>query len=311
MSFPGKSIILSPRKGIACLPSKVNIMPGRFSWKGYLRLSLVSIPVKSYPAVNACSSHGVSLNQLHEKCHSRIKYVKTCPIHGEVSPDEIVSGFEYEKGHYAVIEPSELDALRTEADHAVTVQSVVLASTVDPLYLGGKTMYLVPDGKVGQSAYAVLQKALADENLIGVAQVVLNGKENTVLLRPASKLIAMVSVNYSDEVTLPSEHDSEVTAEGSAAEVKMMKTLLGTIKEKRFQIGEYHDLYAERLQALVAAKVKGQKVVTAPHAEEPPPVINLMDALKQSLKHKDEKPKPARTRSTAMKSTARRTRKRA
>lgn len=172
-------------------------------------------------------------------------------------------------------------------------------------------MYLVPDGKVGQSAYAVLQQALADENLVGVAQVVLNGKENTVLLRPASKLIAMVSVNYSDEVTLPSVHDSEVTAEGSSAEVKMMKTLLGTIKEKRFQIGEYHDLYAERLQTLVAAKVKGQKVVTAPHAEERPPVINLMDALKQSLKHKNEKPKPARTRSTAMKSTARRTCKRA
>jgi DNA end-binding protein Ku len=228
MSFSRKPTILSPEKDIACLPSKVNIMPGRFSWKGYLRLSLVSIPVKSYPAVNACSSHGVSLNQLHEKCHSRIKYVKTCPIHGEVLPDEIVSGFEYEKGHYAVIEPSELDVLRTEADHAVTVQSVVPALTVDPLYLGGKTMYLVPDGKVGQSAYAVLQRALADENLIGVAQVVLNGKENTVLLRPASKLIAMVSVNYSDEVTLPSDHDREVTAEGSAAEVKMIKTLLGT-----------------------------------------------------------------------------------
>ncbi len=113
-------------------------MPGRSTWKGHLRLSLVSIPVKPYSAVNACSSHGVSLNQLHYKCHSRIKYVKTCPIHGEVTPDEIVSGFEYEKGQYAVIEPPELDALRSEADHGVTVQAVVPADSVDPLYLGGR-----------------------------------------------------------------------------------------------------------------------------------------------------------------------------
>lgn len=291
-------------------PDLVRIMPGRFSWKGYLRLSLVSIPVKSYPAANACSSHGVSLNQLHEKCHSRIKYVKTCPIHGEVSSDEIVSGFEYEKGHYAVIEPTELDALRTEADHAVTVQAVVPAASVDPLYLGGKTLYLVPDGKVGQSAFAVLQQSLADENLIGVAQVVLNGKEETVLLRPAGKLIAMVSVNYSDDVTLPSEHDTEVTGEGSAAEVKMMKTLLGTIKQKRFQIGEYHDLYAERLQTLVEAKVKGKKVVATPQSEEAPPVINLMDALKKSIQRREtDAPKPAKSGAKPVKSTARRTRK--
>lgn len=302
----------SPWTGVAPV-FVVNIMPGRFSWKGHLRLSLVSIPVKSYPAVNACSSHGVSLNQLHDKCHSRIKYVKTCPIHGEVPPQEIVSGYEYEKGQYAIIEPEELEALRTEMDHAVSVQSVVPASSVDPLYLGGKTMYLVPDGKVGQAAFAVLQQSLADDNLIAVAQVVLNGKEETVLLRPAGRLVAMTSVNYSDEVALPDQFEGELAAaKGTGAELKMMKTLLSTIRQKRFEIGEYHDLYAERLQALVQAKAAGKKLVSTPQSEEAPPVINLMDALKKSLKRTEAKaPKPTRTPSKSVKSAARATRKRA
>jgi DNA end-binding protein Ku len=146
--------------------------------------------------------------------------------------------------------------------------------------------------------------------LIGVAQVVLNGKEKTVLLRPTGKLVAMATVNYSDEVDLPSEHDGEVTGEGSAAEVKMMKSLLSTIKEKRFQIGEYHDLYAERLQTLVEAKVKGKKVVAPPDKQETPPVINLMDALKKSLQRRETgAPKPAKRSTKAVKSVARRTRK--
>lgn len=285
-------------------------MAPRYSWKGYLRLSLVSIPVKSYPAVNACSSHGVSLNQLHATCHSRIRYVKTCPIHGEVRPDEIVSGYEYSKGQYAVIEPDELEALRTDADHAVNIHSVVPMASVDPLYLGGKTMYLVPDGEVGQKAYSLVQHGLADGSLIGVAQVVLNGKEETVLLRPAGRLLAMTTVNYADEVTEPATYEGELAKpDHSAAEMKMTKALLASIQQKRFQVGQYHDLYAERLQELVDAKVQGKQVVSPPKESAAPPVINLMDALRKSLEQSEKRANPtlksAVKRSQAKRSSSR------
>ncbi|HUQ71842.1 MAG TPA: Ku protein [Planctomycetaceae bacterium] len=286
-------------------------MASRFAWKGHLRLSLVSIPVKSYTAVNACSSHGVSLNQLHEKCHSRIKYVKTCPVHGAVSPDEIVSGYEYTKGQYVVIDPDELEKLRTEADRSISVQSVVPAAAVDPLYLGGKTSYLVPDGNVGQAAYQLVQQALGEGAMIAVAQVVMNGKEETVLLRASGRLIAMTTVNYAEEVTEPSAYEGELTeAKWSAAEMKMTKALLTSMQQKRFKIGEYHDLYAERLQALVEAKAQGKELVAPPDSAEAPAVINLMDALRKSLKQTDTAPPRAvkaapskRTKATARAAT--------
>jgi DNA end-binding protein Ku len=111
-------------------------MPARSSWKGYLKLSLVSVPVKAYTA--SSSAGGVSLNQLHEECNSRIRYIKTCPIHGEVESSEIVSGYEFSKGQYVVIDPSEIDKLRPESDKAINVDHFIAASAIDPVYYSGK-----------------------------------------------------------------------------------------------------------------------------------------------------------------------------
>lgn len=126
------------------------------------------------------------------------------------------------------------------------------------------------------------------------------------MLRPAGRLIAMVSVNYGDEVTMPSAHEDELTKPaGTATEMKMMKALLGTIRQKRFEIGAYHDLYAERLQTLVEAKAKGKKLVATPETEAAPPVINLMDALRKSLKQTDSKsPRVAKSTAKPTKSAA-------
>jgi DNA end-binding protein Ku len=131
----------------------------------------------------------------------------------------------------------------------------------------------------------LVQHALATESLIAVAQVVLNGKEETVLLRASGRLIAMTTVNYADEVTEPKSYEGELTkAEWSATEEKMTRQLLDSMKQKRFTIGAYHDHYAERLQELVEAKVQGKQLVTPPATKGTPKVINLMDALRQSLK---------------------------
>ena len=121
----------------------------RSSWKGYLKLSLVSVPVKGYTA--NISASDVALHQLHSECHSRIKYKKTCPIHGEIPKEEIVSGYEYAEGQYVVIEPEELAKIRGERERAVTLDAVVPLNSVDPVHFTDKTYYLVPDGKVGHA----------------------------------------------------------------------------------------------------------------------------------------------------------------
>src|SRR5438067_12967292 len=130
-------------------------MPARPAWKGFLKLSLVSLPVKAY-TVTASEGGQIRLNQLHAECHSRINYKKTCPIHGEVSNDQIVSGFEYSKGQYVIVDPEELDKLRTEDEKSINIQTFIAEDAVDPMYYSGKTYYLVPDGPVGQKAYSVV-----------------------------------------------------------------------------------------------------------------------------------------------------------
>ena len=122
-------------------------MAARSSWKGFLRLSLVSVPVKAYTA--AASGGGeIHLNQLHAECHSRIQYKKTCPLHGEVKAEEIVSGYEYSKGQYVIVDTDELSKLRTEDDKAIKVNAFIAPDDLDPIYQTGKTYYLVPDGPV-------------------------------------------------------------------------------------------------------------------------------------------------------------------
>ncbi len=120
-------------------------MAARSTWKGYLQINLVSIPVKAYTAT--ASGSEIRLNQLHAKCNARINYKKTCPVHGEVKADEIVSGYEYSKDQYVIIDTAELDKLRTEDDKAIRVTTFVMPDDIAPGYYSGKMHYLVPDGR--------------------------------------------------------------------------------------------------------------------------------------------------------------------
>ena len=143
-----------------CLPAPV----GKDS-----SISLVSIPVKAYTASSGEGGE-IHLNQLHGKCNSRIKYKKTCPIHGEVSNDEIVSGYEHAKDQYVVIDTDELERLRTEDPKAITIQEFIAPDALDPLYFKETTYYLVPDGPVGQRPYAVLYQGLVEQKRYGIAR---------------------------------------------------------------------------------------------------------------------------------------------
>jgi DNA end-binding protein Ku len=267
-------------------------MAARSSWKGFLQLSLVSIPVKAYTATNTGSTE-ISLNQLHAACHSRIRYQRTCPLHGEVGNDEIVMGYEYSKGQYVVIDTDELDKLRTEGDKAINVDTFIPAGEIDPIYLTGKTYYLTPDGSAGQKGYALLRQSLEDDNLYGVARVVLHGKEQLVALRAVGKLISLMVLSYEPQVKKPSAFEDElVQPEFSAEELKLTKTLIDATTSTEFDLSKYKDVYTEKLTKLIELKVEGKEVVAAP--EEPHQVINLMDALRASVERASSGKAPAK-----------------
>jgi DNA end-binding protein Ku len=272
----------------------------RSSWKGYLKLSLVSVPVRGYTANVAAGE--IRLHQLHSECHSRIRYQKTCPIHGEVSKDEIVSGYEYAKGEYVVIEPEELARLRGESERAVTIDAVTSQHTIDAVYFTDKTYYLVPDGAVGQKPFALIQRCLADEELQAVGRVILFGREELVLVRPVEKLLAITALKFEAEVAhADTLHEELEETTLPREELNLTKKLIEAFEKPKFSLAEYKDHYVEQLTELIQAKVEGKELVT-PQAPEEPHVINLMDALKKSVaaaKGGDHKEARGRKRKTA------------
>ncbi len=254
----------------------------RASWKGFIRLSLVSVPVEGYTA-SAIGETQIALNQLHEGCGARIRYKKVCEVHGEVSNDQIVMGYQYAKDQYAVVDPDELEKLRSEADRSINVDRFVDPATIDPIYFAGKTYYLTPNGRAGEKPYALLNRAMTDENVLGLAQVVISNREQLVALRPIGKLLAISVLQYADNVRSPEEYEKLLPkSDVSPQELKLAKTLIAATRADEAELEEYRDLYTERLKELVEAKVEGHDVATPPKPAAPP-VINLMDALRASL----------------------------
>ena len=252
------------------------------SWKGYLKISLVSVPVKAYTA--SSSGAKISLNQLHAGCNSRINYKKTCPVHGEVPGTEIVSGYEYTKGQYVVIDTEELDKLRTERDRSIDISKFVAAGTVEPLYHSGKNYYLLPDGPVGQKPYQLIHDVMQKQDVHAVAQVVISKKEELVLVRPIDRLLTMTVLSYAAEVKEPqSFFDELVESQGSKEEVQLTTQLIDALTTTEFDLNQYKDLYTEKLTQLIEAKVAGKEIVAAA-AEGEPQVINLMEAITRSMK---------------------------
>lgn len=259
-------------------------MASRTIWKGFIQFSLVSVPVKAYTATASGYAGRVALNQLHKDCNSRIQYKKTCPVHGDVPGDQIVSGYEFRENQYVVIEADELDKIRSPKERAINIDGFVDADAVDPAYLTGKTWYLVPDGPIGQKPYGLLRKAMVESKRNAFARVVVGGKQNLIMLRPMGDgLIAGSMLSYDAEVKSPEEFEKEVVpTEASPGEVQLAKSLIDQLAVRDFDLSAYKDDYAEKLNQLIEAKVSGKQVVEAP-AEEPAQVINLMEALQKSL----------------------------
>jgi len=256
-------------------------MAPRSSWKGFIKLSLVSVPVKAYTATQSGSE--IRLNQLHAECNSRIKYQKTCPTHGEIPNDEIVSGYEFAKGQYVVVDPEEVQKLRKQSDSSIEIQGFIPAREVDPLYHSGRTYYLVPDGPVGQKPYALFRHGMNDGEVVAFGQIILSGKEQKVLLRVIDGMIAMTVLQYAEKVKQPKAFEDEIQEPTlSEQELALTKTLIDASKLPNFDFAAYKDEYVGQMTELIQLKVEGKEIVEVTEADEPQ-IINLMDALKASI----------------------------
>jgi DNA end-binding protein Ku len=246
-----------------------------------LRFGLVSFEVQAVNAENKEQAE-IHFHLLHAPDHERIHYAKICPKHGEVPNKEIIEGYEFAKGHFIEFSKEELDALRSEREKALVVDAFIAPDEIDPIYFDGRMYYLIPSGTVAMEPYSLVAAAMEKKRRWGVGQVVFSGRQQLALVRPIDGVLSMAMLNYEAEIRKPAEIKGEFTkAETTPRKLKLAEELIGEWHEKHFDFGRYKDRYREKVVKAIEAKRKGHEL-PAPEEEEPP-VINLMDALRQSI----------------------------
>jgi DNA end-binding protein Ku len=255
----------------------------RASWKGRLIIDLVQFKIEAFNAVSPDEGE-IHFHQLHAACHSRIRYQKVCPIHGEVDNDEIVLGYEYGRNKYVEVDSDEIDAMRTERDKALRLDTFVAADAFDPMWFDGRTYYLLPTDTEDHEPYALIHAALLDMGRYGIGEMVFSQREQLTAVRATEEGLVLSMLRYGNAFREASEF-APPKLKVTGKKVAMAKMLIDAATEKKFDLARYADEYQTRLAEFVEAKIKGKDVKAAPEEEEPEPVINLMDALKRSLDH--------------------------
>jgi DNA end-binding protein Ku len=257
----------------------------RAIWKGHIRFSLVTIPVRIYSATNTEDS--ISFNQLHKEDMGRVSYEKKCKKCGNtLSMSDIIKGYEYQKDQYVIIESSDLDKVKLPSTRIIEIEGFINQSEVHPT-LYESPYYLGPDGEVASKAYSLLVQTLKQSKKLAVGRVVLRDREDVVLLNPQENGIVLYKIRYPAEVRNISEVPMLGNGEIDKDQLKLASTLVDSMKTSLSKI-ELKDRYKDSLREVIYAKIEGKEVV-APEIETAP-VIDLMAALKQSIaKAKDTK----------------------
>jgi DNA end-binding protein Ku len=264
-------------------------MAARATWKGFLKVSLVNIPIKVFPATE--SSGTISFNQLHAECQTRIQQKRWCPnCNKEVANTELAKGYEFEKGRYVVLSEDDIDKVRPASTRVIDLVQFDDDSSLDPMYVD-RTYYLAPDGQVAADAFAVFREGMKGK--IGVGKLALYGREYLVAVKPGEKGLVMYTLHHAAEIRSAEgiEELDAIPSKVKPQEVQLAKQVIGTF-EKKLDLHDYHDEYREGLQKIIDAKVAGEEVV-APAVEMPPKVVNLMEALKKSLDTVSSTKKPS------------------
>jgi DNA end-binding protein Ku len=277
----------------------------RTTWNGSISFGLVNIPVGLAPATaSSARQSDVSFKMLHRECLQPIRQKRWCPVHEvDLSPDEIVRGWEVAKGQFVPIEDAELEALENyDTSRAIEIKQFVAAGEVDPIYFD-RTYYLVPAATEAQRRpYALLVEAMREAGVVGIGSFVLAGKEKQALIRPKGSGLALETLFLAEDVKGQEEIDEAVSGMAvKKEELALAKQIISGL-EGSFEPDELKSAYRASLKELLKAKLDGRELSeVAPEAEEATPMVDLMEALKASVAAKSGSPakKPAAKRKPA------------
>lgn len=271
----------------------------RAIWKGFIRFSLVNIPIKLYSAIETSAS--VSFRQLHKEDNGAVGYQKVCKsCETKLSNDEIVKGYEYEPGQYVIVESEDLANIKLKSTKVIDIEAFVDAEEVhhslfDAPYFAG------PDGEVAAKAYQLLCATLKSTNKLAIGRVVLRDREHVVMISPHDKGMLLYKLRYPNELRdinlVPQLIESEIETD----QVKLAETLVQTMT-KPFAELELHDRYKEALIEMIQAKVEGKQIVTV--GEEQEVVVDIMSALKESIEIAKTQKKPMKKATGKAKASA-------
>jgi DNA end-binding protein Ku len=256
-------------------------MAPRSTWKGFLKVSLVSIPVKVYPASESAAT--LSFNQLHAECRTRIQQKKWCPqCQREVANTELVKGYEFEKGRFVVLDDADFDKVTTESTRVINLVQFADAQDLDPIYFD-RSYYLAPDGPMASEAYAVMREGMTGKT--GIGKLALYGREYLVAVQPRDRGIVMFTLHHAAEIRSMDTIDElrTVPAEIKPEEARLAKQVIGSFEGGRLDLATFHDEYKDGLRSIIDKKIAGEEVVAPVPVEAPQKVVNLMDALRKSL----------------------------
>jgi DNA end-binding protein Ku len=253
----------------------------RAYWKGYLKLSLVSCPIALFPA--SSEREKISFHQLNKETGHRIRYKKIDAETGdEVDNADIVKGYEVAKGEYIELEPEELEAVAIESKRIIDIEEFVPRQEIDELYLRDP-YYIVPDGEVGQQAFAVIREAVRKEGMVALGKIVFTSREHIIALEARGKGMLGVTLRYPYEVRNEKEYFDTIEDEKIPKDMIDLAIHIVETKTGHFKPQQFKDQYEDALKDLLRRKQKGEKI-EKPKERAPSNVINLMDALRQSVK---------------------------
>jgi len=273
-------------------------MAPRAYWKGYLRLSLVSCPIALFPATS--EREKIRFHQINKETGNRIRYKKVDADTGrEVDQSDIIKGYEASKGNYIELEPEELEAVALESTRTIDIEQFVPRKEIDELYLGNP-YYIVPDGEVGEQAFAVIREAIKEKGMVALGRVVFTSREHIVAIEPRDKGMMGITLRYPYEVRDEKDYFGEIRDEKIPKEMLELASHIVKTKPGHFKPEKFEDRYEEALKDILKKKAQGKKIEKVEH-EQSSNVIDLMDALRKSVKGQTstERRKPARSRSTA------------
>jgi DNA end-binding protein Ku len=273
-------------------------MAPRAYWKGFLKLSLVSCPISLFPATS--EREKTSFHQLNKETGNRIRYRKVDAETGdEVEQDNIIKGYEVGKGEYIELDPEELESVAIESKRTIEIEEFVPKSEIDEIYMRDP-YYIIPDGEVGQQAFAVIREALRKEGMVALGKVVFTSREHIIALEARDKGLIGITLRYPYEVRDQKEYFDDIGSEKVPKDMLDLALHIVETKKGTFEPEKFEDQYEDALKQLIRKKQKGEKI-ERPAERAPSNVVNLMDALRQSVKGDRSGAQQKTTRSQAKK----------